>query len=132
MLTSPIESSKAGFHSGYGKGMSAFLGTMSIFGSLILWSALILVAGPALAFLATQLGISLTLFGHVGALTRFSSPVMSVLTALGFASTPLLTGAVALATPVLAFLGLNEFRRVLYAVLEPEDKIENIATLSKQ
>jgi hypothetical protein len=120
MVTSPIESAHAGFNSGYSPWASKFLGILSIVGSITLWTGLILVvAGPALAYLAPQLGISLASLSHApGFFTAFSSPVMHFLTAhLGFAATPNLIGAVTLTTNVLAFLGLNELTRGIHALI---------------
>jgi len=119
MVTSPVESVKAGINSGYGEGWSLFLGAASIVGSLSLWTAIALVAGPLLLLsLSTKLGISLSTLSHSGFLTSFSSPVMAFLTTqLHFAATTALTGAVALSTIVLTLLGLNELRNGLSELL---------------
>ena len=131
MITSPIESAKAGWNSGYeSREINSYLGFVSLTGSFLLWMALCFAAGPFAAMVAAKLGFSFAMFSHVQGLTTLSAPVMNFLVLGGYVSqvSAALTGAVAFITPVLLALGLNEVRRCINELLShwipemPQDK----------
>jgi|GEM_PF-5753616 len=132
MVTSPLDSARAGFNSEYGCFVSGFLGITSLFGSFILWTALFAAAGPFLALIAPKVGLALLSSGHSAALTHFSAPIFTYLTThFGLAATAVLQGCVAATTGVLSVLGLNEARRLLNGFFEAFETLNTPSSTPK-
>jgi len=99
MITSPMNSFFAGLNSNYvglGKG-SKVLGIFSLVGSLTIYTALFLLAGPLLALAGVKMGFSFVPMSHFSLANAVAEPVMTLLTHLGLTASANLLGAVATA-----------------------------------